>query len=497
MKRELKYIFRRILVGVGIVLVLSFVKSCNVKATYVYDINNSINYQKSSSVCWDGYCNRGDFGAFFNNENNSIDFVLIKDNVSTLKYSYSLDSNKYFVLSPESSHEYGYFSLIMCSSPIVYNGNNTNFTNCPIKKQVFANRQFDYDGASILGWPNPSLNYKLNFDMYNINNVLLKSANFDTNIITIPELVSWHATKRTSNDVLLGYIFRPEFSTFDTDNYIYEYKFNNSPWLILTENEQIININANGTIYVQIKDKNTSEVIDSATFTATKIGTFINEQTYDINFSGDYRTENYLNNNTSSKSQSTIIEYQIYTDFQPKSSILKYQYQYVVSGNSLDNDNWITLSSSDNGTFTYVTSENGTLYARILDSSDSTLYTATFTVNSIGLLAFDSNDKGINNFFTKLSNKISYGGPISNLFRIPVDILDRIYSYSSDTCSPYKISNLLGTDIVLPCYDFRDTFGDSIYTLFDSLLCFVLSLTLFNTVRKMYDKFINMEDISS
>lgn len=515
--RDLKYIIKRILIGVGIILVLSFFRGNKVKALEDVSSGNLLNVP--FSVVW----NSSDYTLI---ANNNAKWVYRQNNTNNIVACYSIGPDcevilfdnfpqfKNLGISLYTGDLYGSspnnIDIFLTSDSLPTANSGSNFTYNFLSSGLYFNFKFNSssNSSSHLYLLNSNeltpttYSSRTNYKYYSNISWTPYSGKTSTIIDYSPvssSIESLQPTKITNNNVITGYIFRPKFTNFNTDNFVYQYKVgkDSTRWLSLNSNEQQIKINNNIELYVRIKDISSNDIIDSQTFTITDIGTFASEQDYNITFSGEYRTENFLNDNISSKSQSIIQEYQIYVDYIPKASILKYQYQYVNEGDSLDSNNWQNVASSDNGSFTYVASENGTLYARILDSSDNVLKTATFTVNNIGLLAFDSNENGVNNFFTKLSNKIGYGGPISNLFRIPIDILNKIYSYSSSSCSPYKISTLLGTDFILPCYNFREIFGNTYYTIFDSLLCFILSLCLFKFVRNIYDKFINMEDISS
>lgn len=336
-----------------------------------------------------------------------------------------------------------------------------------------------------------------NVDVYNNNftNILYPS---NVSTVQIPQFLSFNAIPITTNNVITSYTIQPEFSNFDTDNYVYQYSFDSNRWLSLIENKKLLRINNNSKIYVRIKNKNTNEIVDTANLTITNIGTFYNKQTYDIKYSGDYRTENYLNNScNSSKSQSTIVEYQIYIDYLPKSSILTYQYQYVSTDSQLDNNNWQNVPSSDNGSITYVASQNGTLYARILDKEKKVLKISTFTVNSIGLLALDNNECDTNNFFNKLRNDIDYGGPVSSLFILPVSFFSNLYNSmdNSNTCSNIQLGSLFRTNLSLPCVNISRYFGSNVYNIIDFIFSFILLVGIFRFIIKKYNKFISMQDI--
>ena len=546
MIKESKYILRKIVIGVGIALCLAFLNGCKVKAFNI-DANIPVTYNYNTNSFYD------------NNSNYNLITSITRHNANKISYIYSDNDNNLIVSNNECTAifdltSYGAnLSQVLILTNTVNSGANTydgiyiiddnyshgvfsknNGNNISIEINYYNNtsdivalyKYLDSFGPSTEGggcyygqtgygladytssdYREIPIQHNKTLDTvvlangmpifdYNNHSEILKEIYVGSS--SIPEFISFHQTTISNNNLIMGYNFSPEFSIFDTENYVYQYKFgeNSTTWLSLTENEQNIRINANGTIYIRIKDLANNNVIDSATFTISDIGQFYDSNIdYKITFSGDYRTQNYLNNNVSS-SASIIQEYQIFVDYFPKSSILTYQYQYVLENNSIDNNNWQTLSSDNKGNFTYVATQNGVLYARILDNENNVLTTSTFTVNSIGKLAYDNNTQYYDSFFTRLGDKLNYGGPITTLFRIPVNFLSKFYEKASlNYCSPYRLSNLLGVDFYLPCIDFKQKFGATYYNLFDIMLCILFSLNLFKFIYKLYNKFVSMEEV--
>ena len=524
MIKESKYILRRILIGVGIVLCLSFLNGCKVKALSWSDSDmTEIVSMHSGSY-------NADFKVYYNSTNNRYYWYNSKSPNNYSRYTENASTYSYIACWWDSIND-DRFRCILTDVPLYfyYWGNNRYISplssitsvNYAGEVNIITNNKQGNTPGDMAGYENYGIksNYSVqllnnavanpfrasNYDIYHKDNITdLYFQKTSNNIIfpyRIPEFLSFNATPITTNNVITSYIVRPEFSSFDTDNYIYQYSFDNNKWLSLTENEQILRINNNSTIYVRVKDKNTNEYIDSATFTITNIGTFYNQQTYNINFSGDYRTENYLTDNMCvfEGSKSEIKQYQIYIDYVPKSSILKYQYQYVPTDSQLNNNNWLNVSSSDNGAFTYVASENGTLYARILDKEDNVLKTSTFQVSSIGKIAIDDIDQQCTkNIFQKFSSNINYGGPVSSLFVIPVTTLNVLYSSmsNSSTCTPIQLGSLLGTNMQFGCYNFKSIVGNEVYNLIDIIFAFVLSVGVFKFILKLYNDLISMKDIN-
>lgn len=522
MIKESRYILRRILIGVGIVLVLSFFNGCKVKALSWEDSDMkqvSEFRSNSANITFKIYYNNTFDRYYYYSSNDSLNFNRYTENASDipyvacyydylsqhrflctfsdiqLYYNPNIENGKYLVPLTGRTVPYTHLTVeFVTNSSSGYSPGTISYYNIsPVTNTDYI---YLYSRSSHPENPFRSSNYDINY-FNNINNTY-----YEKNYNVLPGvdsvLSNWNATKITNNNVITRYDFRPEFSNFNTDDFKYSYTVgNNSNWLSITENNHLIKINNNTSIKIRIRNASDDTLLHTYSFTITSIGKFNNSQNYEINFSGEYRTENFLNDNVSSKSQSTIVEYQIFIDYLPKSSILKYQYQFVSTDDSLDNNNWSTVSESDNGSITYVANENGSLYARILDSNDNVLKTATFTVNSIGLLAFDNNEIGTNNFFDKLRNKINYGGPVSSLFILPVSFFSNLYDSidNSNTCSNIQLGSILGNNLSLPCVDIPRYLGNNVYNIIDFIFSFILLIGIFRFVIKKYNKFISMQDI--
>ena len=122
----------------------------------------------------------------------------------------------------------------------------------------------------------------------------------------------------------------------------------------------------------------------------------------------------------------------------------------------------------------------------------------TWTIPNIGDLAIgvgDTNNKE-NNFWTKISSKINYGGPVSSLFILPVKLLQAIYSPMSDsnTCSSLHIANLFNTSFDLSCVNFKNKLGNDLYNLIDLILAFGLVIGVFKFILKIYNNLISMKE---
>ena len=316
MIKESKYIIRRILIGVGIVLVLGFLNGCKVKA---YNISNNYSSISKSNITtnsdWLELKTYNYVSFYKNNSNEHYAFCAsynntcyefwsyssyIANNVGVLIASHSSNSNSTYYYScaylseatlPKITAPGQFFDMTFYSNTSEYcisTKNSDNYINMSNYIAVDSNNNA-MSGVNSGAYNQPSSIYQwystIEWNYYGNQYVS------DENIIvsTPPEFVSLHYNKIVNNNVITGAMFSPEFTTFDTDNYKYEYEWNNNNvWIPLTQNNQVLNFNANGDLRFRIVDKSDNSVIDSASFTITNIMQINdNNVNYDIKF--DYK----------------------------------------------------------------------------------------------------------------------------------------------------------------------------------------------------------------
>lgn len=523
MKKFFKSVFFRICVIVGVCFVFSLINSCNVKAftssssinDYNYYINNSdYTYLTTNTYLFGGNTR---INYYFYDTNNNLTVALSSGSFNNITDN-RLSQDKNFIIVKNMQDDYQNGLIFINEPEKLYFQNNTlkyvassgNYYFSALKAYTI-NQGNAYILYPSVWTGNGSYVYNYVFNNnYTSNDIVFSTFDIldnNGNVIhssdlapAIPEIVSLNANVKTTNNVVTGYSFQPEFTVFDTTLYDYQYTYNDNYYLNLIENEQLININANGLLYLRIKEKSTSDIIDSASFYIKNVGNFYNSDiNYKINFTGEYRTINFNNDNISQSSMSEIENYNIYVDFIPNSSILKYQVQYVNEGDTLTN-NWTTLTrlnDTDFGDYTYIAFENGVLYARILDKNDNVLVTNTFTVNSIGLMALDNvNDTEASNFYDSLRSKVNFGGPIGSLINIPVTLLQTIsrgFSGATGVCEDYQLGSLWGHNLKLPCVNIRSYLGSTLYNLIDVICACCMLYMIFKMLLNAYYDFISME----
>ena len=191
----------------------------------------------------------------------------------------------------------------------------------------------------------------------------------------------------------------------------------------------------------------------------------------------------------------TVSEVKTDIEFIPENSLLRYQYKFVPVDEDPNNIIWTTSATPN---ISYNTTVNGTIYARITDTEYNQLFAKTFTIPNIGKIGLGVGDttNNDNNFWTKISSKINYGGPVSSLFVLPVKFLEAIYSpmNNSNSCTPLHIANLFNTSFDLQCVNFKNKLGSNLYNLIDLILAFGLVIGVFKFILKIYNNLISMKD---
>lgn len=524
--RDLRYIIKRILIGVGIVLVLGFINSAKASALEITGYTGLVDKSAVTSSSVNRFLLKK-YSILFYQDTYSGDIIICNNDtkcqiiyVSQIPFDYNKIGIATWNTNSSSSATHTHFIFLTKDSDLPYINGNTSFSSMTTRSntlliqkstswstmstsaRVFtfgSNENFTFPGLSSLSFSNYYFDSNTAW-VYNCYNNVCKNSNSDIVIESIssaPTIESLQPTKITTNNIVTGYIFRPKFSSFDTELYDFQYKVgrNSTTWLGISQNEQQIRINNNTDFYVRIKEKSSGDIIDSRSMTLTNIGRQDSNVDYDIKFTGEYRTANDLNNNQSSMN-SIIMEYQISIDYIPKNSILKYQYQFITSGTCNDNNNWQDVSDSDNGTRTYVTNVNGTLCARILDPTDSDTQKkeATFVVNSIGKLAIDDNSNGVGGLFSDIASGINFGGPLSDIISIPINLINTISTGLAGglTCNDYPLGSLFGTNLVIPCVNVKQHIGNSLYTTIDLIIACCMIYYIIKMFGELYTNLLFM-----
>lgn len=495
-KRDISYIFKKIIIGIGIILGISFIRSCNVYA--LEDTTNMISLNTYNLF--------GDYSAFYDTSSGRIYGKKIKNNITyeqyvdlpeNFNYLFYINSNtrdiylfdtELFKLNSGSSYQLQCVSF-PCNRYIYSFDTSTNNKVFTISNNRLINSGSNTTFSS-------SSNVFTNFDIYNQDKTQkIYTKNLDINLgVQDPEIVSLNPVlNKTDDNMLVSVSFSPEFSYIDTDNYNYYAWFEGEKKFFLTQNNVNLNTQINTTFYVEITDKQGNS-IDTETFTVSSIGLVYNGD-YDIQFIINEYTDSDTNNNSD-----LLIDYinriDIDITYIPKWINYKYQYQFVPENGSLS-ENWILVNNNNaNNNIVYTTNVNGTMYTRILDQDNNVLKSATFTITKIGeLKTYDNNSNKIFSIFNKINNDINFGGPVSNLIIIPVNVIETILQAGSNMCTPYYLGTINGHPLSLTCIDPEDYLGSALWSTIDIIVSGCMIYSIFKWLTSLYWNFVILSDI--
>lgn len=537
--KDFKYIIKRILIGVGICVCLFYLKSCNVYAqesqlysSYYYNqkiVSNTQTYNchsvgDSYLFVIDDYEYIIDYkstGLYINDvqvESNlnyaSCNSWILGKFVSsgnvTLYYAYGTSGSVAYNHVFDSGSVLNYsdnFPLVvdhLATGSSSYNRKRINFSNGNFlsqnTSQVYSCTAggVNYSGCFLTGYDFMVFGTDSYYRIfpYNSSNVKWITSDFSSPHIqyNYPSIVSLNPTlNKTSDNMLVSVSFDIEFSYINNDYYNYYAWFEGYDKMKLTTNNVILNTQQNTTLYVEITDKNGNN-IDSETFNVSSIGLIYNGD-YDIQFLSQEFSESDTTNDSDAYVD-YINRVDIDVTYIPQWINYKYYYQFVNSGNTLDENSWVLLNNnSAKNNFVYTTNVNGNLYARILDSDDNVLYSSVFNVSTIGnLKVYDKNSGKIFNMFNNIKNNVNFGGPISNLIVAPVNVLETILESTTNRCVPYDMGSINGHRIILDCIEPDDYLGSTLWSTIDIIISFCLSYSIIKWITSLYYGFVMLQN---
>ena len=539
MMKDFRYIIKRILIGIGICVGLFYLKSCNVYAlessqyssyfynqaivsnpSYLYNSCHSVgdnylyvidSYEYKIEYKSDGiyindfqfannstndFCNRWIIGKWPNSTSVTLYYAYgTSGNVtpnqvfmsgSVLSYSDNFPVSVDHLAAGSSSY---IRKRINFSNGVYQNNNTANVYSCNAGGSSFS-------GCFLSGYNFIVFGTDANYRLFTGNNIKWIASNFNSPnyVLSNPFINSLNPVlNKTDEGMLVSVSFTINFSYVDNENYNYYAWFSGYDKLKLISNDVVLNTQQNTTLYVEITDKQGNN-IDSETFNVSSIGMI-----YDGNYDIQYSVQEFSESDTTNDSDA-YVDYinrvDVDVTYIPQWINYRYYYQFVRSGNELDDNEWILLNNnSAKNNFVYTTHNNGTLYTKIEDTENNVLYSSTFVVTRIGgLKVYDKNSGKIFNMFNNIKNEVNFGGPISNLIVAPVNVLETILQATTNTCVPYDMGTINGHRIVLDCIEPDDYLGSTLWTTIDILISFCLSYSIMKWLSSLYYGFVMLQN---
>lgn len=85
-------------------------------------------------------------------------------------------------------------------------------------------------------------------------------------------------------------------------------------------------------------------------------------------------------------------------------------------------------------------------------------------------------------------------GPIADLLLLPLTLLRAFYSGFNGTCTTFNLGSLLGTNLTLPCIDLRSILGNSLYNTIDIAISLFMILNIVLMCIDIFDRLTSLED---
>ena len=154
-----------------------------------------------------------------------------------------------------------------------------------------------------------------------------------------------------------------------------------------------------------------------------------------------------------------------------------------------------TICSSEWGIQNFILYYKGNESA-IIDSIDNGSQAVSDSVNDLNDSINDDTigtdtDNDISNLQnTDVSSAEDAG--IEDLITLPIELFTGFISALNGSCSPYRIGNLLGTDITLPCFNMGSVLG-SVWNIIDIVIS---SVIFFKFATKLKEIFINLTSLN-
>lgn len=496
MVKDLRYIFKRILIGVGIALVLSFLRgnlfilaSAKTVGYKFYDDNYNLLYESDGSYSFNGNIYNVRYARVLFD-----DSLIVNDN-------YSLSSQ--FGITGVTDYAWIYWDG---SSGVNVNGSyiiTYPFSASTSNQQDFGNGSY----------------YKQSNLMFNFKPTSIGSSNWFLQLdfgiginIRFFELLNYSLTNLgNSNDDAI------QNSTSNIIN-------NNN------ENTQNIinNQNQNNQNIINNQNSNTQDIInnqnqnaeDTQNVIKNQFENCIDEQVVHPEFVNVFLSvgsnyQGYMTNSNTSGASLDVSKYvgetititfsDLDSSHNPRTnycfannlptSTRQACLSYRISG-SANTNNSFTLTVPNSSKYLYLVG-----YTNYIDRSwinNVTISLPKVCSNRLNDINNSLNDdSGVDNSeIEDLFGDIrgNSNSPVSDLLTLPITLLQAYLDGMSGTCSPYTLGTLYGTTLVLPCIDIPGIIGTSLWNIVDALFCLYMIYNVGMMCISIYESFTSLDD---
>ena len=155
------------------------------------------------------------------------------------------------------------------------------------------------------------------------------------------------------------------------------------------------------------------------------------------------------------------------------------KYLYVVGYNNYVDQNWV---------------DNVSIYLPKVCTSK--IDKTTDAINDMNDTLKDESgvsNSDLNDLFDDIDDGES-NSPVSDLLTMPLTLLNAYITGMSGTCSAFNLGNLYGTNLVFPCINMSDYLGSSLWGLVDSLFCIYMIYNIGMLCISIYEGITSLDD---
>lgn len=84
--------------------------------------------------------------------------------------------------------------------------------------------------------------------------------------------------------------------------------------------------------------------------------------------------------------------------------------------------------------------------------------------------------------------------PVSDLLTLPITLLQAYLSGFDSSCSTFNLGSLYGTDLILPCIDIPRYIGSTLWSMIDALCCIYMIYNIAMLFVSIYEQFTSLDD---
>lgn len=470
MVKDIKYIIKRILIGLGICLALSFIRG------------NLILKVDALTI------------AVFDSDYNVVGYCTNCTDVQPSNSSKLATANRFVIT----------FDNVDISTNQKYNVDVT-FQQSATTKTTYVNRLLYvlHQNNNILQTPtNPNLSVSNYFD------TMLPSFPAQSGVLTQANYTGTF-TSDTNGLLRLDIEFQPQtFSYLRVLNNVITYMGSDNSQAIGNSTQNIVNNNNQNTQnIINNNNQNTQDIIDNQNSNTDK--EIESQQVCRLYDKQDIFEDNKfltINGVIFSANDDGITDYISITNSKIKVinkastrsnsscfyNINKELISCINNNTDMSNNTYLTIpenasyfratinKSSNKPTFEICTSGN----QAIVDSQN----------NLNNTLNDDSgvNDTDIDDLFGDIRGNSS--SPVSDLLTLPITLLQAYLDGMNGTCSPYNLGTLYGTSLILPCIDIPGIIGSSLWNVIDALFCLYMIYNIAMMCISIYESFTSLDD---